>query len=275
MNANGPRAFGWRKATWQAVVVNSRSARIASERPFYALHANAYDMLITDPVEPWTNAVHEDVTSSGRRHARILDAGCGTGRHASALIELGHEVTLLDASAELLAIARARCASADSFVGDICEFTVGDRFEVVTCRGVLNDLVTDEERDSALSAFAKALVPGGMVIIDVRAAGESKKRADGRTRRTEAGLPTGARLTFSSTPHWSSGLIDVAERYELVNRAGEPSTHEYMFQMRPWTREELQSRLQQAGFEKIEIRTGVGRMTSDRLLVIARTPLLS
>lgn len=255
---------------WQAVGVSSRSAEVASERPFYALHADAYDALVTDPVEPWVAAVHDELIAAGLRQARVLDAGCGTGRHAEALAERGHEVALLDASAELLTIARSRCASSASYLGDICDFSVDDRFDAITCRGVLNDLVTDEERVSALAALAEALVPNGMLIIDVREAKHSEARTDGRTRRAEVENTTGGRLSFRSTPRWSAGLIEVEETYELVDPAGASSTHQYAFQMRPWTREELQTKLRRAGLDRVEIRPGIGRRTTDRLLVVAR-----
>ena len=58
------------------------SARVSAERPFSSRHADAYDLLITDPVEPWVDAVHDRLVRAGRPRARVLDAGCGTGRHA-------------------------------------------------------------------------------------------------------------------------------------------------------------------------------------------------
>jgi len=92
--------------------VISRSARVSAERPFYDLYAAAYDALITGPVEPWVQAVDEHLVGAGREHAAILDAGCGTGRHARGLIDRGHRVTLMDASERLLAVARGRCPGA-------------------------------------------------------------------------------------------------------------------------------------------------------------------
>jgi 2-polyprenyl-3-methyl-5-hydroxy-6-metoxy-1,4-benzoquinol methylase len=46
--------------------------------------------------------------TGGIDHATLLGAGCGTGRHAAAFAALGHQVTLLDASAELPATAASR-----------------------------------------------------------------------------------------------------------------------------------------------------------------------
>ena len=44
--------------------------------------------------------------------ARILDVGCGTGSLAVLLAQAGHEVTGIDTSAEMLALARAKAATA-------------------------------------------------------------------------------------------------------------------------------------------------------------------
>ena len=63
--------------------MSSDSARVSRERPFYADYAEAYDLLMTDPVEPWVEAVHDRLLAGGWPSAMVLDAGCGTGRHAA------------------------------------------------------------------------------------------------------------------------------------------------------------------------------------------------
>ncbi len=226
-------------------------------RPFYALHAGAYDQLITDPVEPWVDAVHD---SLGRSPALILDAGCGTGRHAAALVARGHRVDLVDASPELLAQAIARCPTARAREADLCTMDTQPIYDTVTCRGVLNDLITDGERRSALRSLAGSLVPGGRLFLDVREEGASRARADGvaRTKQAES-------LTFVSRTTWSDGLLHVDETYE---RAG--SVQRYHFTMRPWAKSELREALGECGLHDVRIGAGVGRRTPDRLFVVAR-----
>ncbi len=157
--------------------MTSQSASTASERPFYDAHAEAYDHFIADPISPWTDAVEAALTAAGMTNATLLDAGCGTGRHAAAFSTLGHRVTLLDASAELLAIAVRRCPTSPAHHDDICDPTLTGPYDAITCRGVLNDLTTDKERDAALHAFARLLRPGGLLILDVREAGRSRAGA--------------------------------------------------------------------------------------------------
>ena len=256
---------------WHAVDVASPSADVAAERPFYDRHADAYDALISDPVEPWVEAVDASLRAAGFSNAQVLDAGCGTGRHAAALIERGHQVTLLDASEALIAIARKRCPDAPAVVTDLCEPAVAGTFDAVIARGVLNDLLTDDERSNALDAFARLTRSGGVLVLDVREAATSQPRADGLWRTADVDLADGSQLRFVSRPTWNDGRIVVEERYELISgHDGTAEVSEFLFEMRPWTRDEMQRRLSSAGYGHIEMRDGVGRRSPDRLLVTAR-----
>jgi SAM-dependent methyltransferase len=242
----------------------SRSARASAERPFYARHADAYDLLVDDPVEPWVEAVHDTVA---RTPGPILDAGCGTGRHAAALIALGHRVDLVDASAALLSQAAARCPSARTRLADLCALEVCSPYAAVTCRGVLNDMITDAERTAAVRSLAGCLTRGGVLILDVREREGSRRRADGMLRSRRVALGHGGTLTVHSRKTWSGDLLLVEETYELTGTA--PPAH-YRFAMRPWTGQELREVLREAGFAEVEIRPGAGRRTPDRYFVVAR-----
>jgi len=249
--------------------VVSSSARASSERPFYALHADAYDLLITDPVEPWVDAVHLRLTSAGRSPALVLDAGCGTGRHAADLIAKGHRVDVMDASAELLALAAKRCPSARTVLADLCEMKMPPVYDAVTCRGVLNDMITDQERQSAVRSLVRSLAPGGSLFLDVRAEPGSRERVDGAPRSRQVALGAGVELAFTARTTWSQGMLHVEEQYDLV-RPGTPTQRSsYFFTMRPWTEAELRTVLHASGLRDVEVTVGVGRRTPDRFFVVA------
>jgi SAM-dependent methyltransferase len=249
--------------------VTSHSARVSRTRPFYARHAGAYDLLVTDPVEPWVEAVHERLTRAGQPAASVLDAGCGTGRHAAALTALGHHVDLADAAGDLLRQAATRCPRARTFHTDLCALDLGPDYQTVTCRGVLNDMIADADRDAVLRSLATSLCPGGLLFLDIREEHGSRDRADATPERRTVQLAPGTHLDFTSTVTWHAGLLHVHEQYAL--RAGQEPAQEsaYDFAMRPWTEDELVRRLSAAGFHDVEIKPGVGRKTPDRLLVIA------
>ncbi|GAB3836858.1 class I SAM-dependent methyltransferase [Dactylosporangium cerinum] len=248
----------------------SASARTSSKRPFYALHGDAYDLLVTDPVEPWVDTVHDELTGSGRSPATILDAGCGTGRHAAGLIAKGHRVDLVDASAHLLDQAAARCPGSRVQLADLCLLRMPTAYDAVTCRGVLNDMLDDAERHSAVRALAGCLAPGGVLFLDVREAEASRLRADGVARSREVHFDEGGRLTFVARTTWTGGRLTVEETYELDRPGERKRESHYSFAMRPWTEPELRDVLRECGLHDVRVSPGVGRRTPDRLLVIAR-----
>jgi len=248
--------------------VTSQSASTASERPFYDAHADAYDSFIADPVAPWIDAVEAALTITGMPGTTLLDAGCGTGRHAAAFSDRGYQVTLLDASAKLLTIAAGRCPACPAHHDDVCDPALSGPFDVITCRGVLNDLVSDEERDTALRSFARLLRPGGLLALDVREANRSRAGADGRPRTKTTTLSSGAVVTFTSRTTWRDDRLAVAERHEEVDSQGTTRVHEYLFTMRPWPVEEVHNRLTSAGFGDVVVGPGVGGRT-DRLFITA------
>jgi SAM-dependent methyltransferase len=235
--------------------MTSPSARGGVERPFYGRYAEAYDRLIADPVGPWVEAVHSRLSGPGE----LLDAGCGTGRQAAALVAHGHRVDLADGSAALLAQAAVRCPAGRRFLVDLCAMELPVDYDAVTCRGVLNDMTTDAERAGAVASLAGCLRPGGLLFLDVREAGGSRRRADGVLReKTVEGL------TFASRTTWDQGLLRVDETYTAGGR-----TDSYRFAMRPWTAAELESAFGRNGLRVTEMREGVGRRTPDRLFVVA------
>ncbi len=209
----------------------------------YHRHADAYDVLITDPADPWVTTVSG--APAGRWVQECPGAGCRL-RHGTARSRPDRawaDVTSLDASEALLRIARQRCPQAPALVSDLCAPALTGSFDAVISRGVLNDLLTDRERADAVRSFARLTRTGGLLALDVREAAMSRKRADGSVRRTDADLPDGS---------------------------GAPTVSEHLFEMRPWTRDEIHELLTSVGYQGIEVDAGVGRRTADRLLVMAR-----
>lgn len=106
---------------------------------------------------------------------RVLDLGCGTGRHCLGLATFGFEMTGVDNQAEMLEEAR-RLAQADPLPGSRCRFQEGDLRQALTdpphdavlCLGNSLCLLDDfAEVELALAAMREQLNPRGGLILHV------------------------------------------------------------------------------------------------------------
>lgn len=96
----------------------------------------------------------------------LLDVACGTGRHLEQLQE-HYDVEGLDLSERLLVGARRRCPTAMLHRGDMREFEVGRRFDVVTCLFSAVAYLPDAPAlAQAVQTMARHLAPGGLLIVE-------------------------------------------------------------------------------------------------------------
>jgi SAM-dependent methyltransferase len=248
-------------------------------RPVYGQFAWAYDLLMERPVEAECDAIACWLTERGvAAGASILDAGCGTGRYAVALGRRGYVVHGIDRSPEL--VAEGRKAAADGSapvtfaVGDLRTLAMDSTVDAVLCRGVLNDVTASSDREAILSAFARALRLGGVLILDGRdwdASVERKTREPVLERAVETSR---GRLTFRSVTRLDrpNRRLIIEERHRLEGEAG-TTTADYEFVMRCWSRDEKDGLLARAGFGSIEYFGACDPQTpvaaTDRLVAVA------
>ncbi len=98
----------------------------------------------------------------------IVDVGGGAGTLAAALADRGHrDVTVVDLSAEALALARRRCDGGlvDFVQADVLEWRPSRRYDVWHDRAVFHFLMTPEQRDRYRATLRDALAPQGGVIV--------------------------------------------------------------------------------------------------------------
>jgi SAM-dependent methyltransferase len=95
--------------------------------------------------------------------ASVLDLGCGTGRIAHPLVELGHPVTAVDFSADML----AHVHGAETVLSPIAGLDLGRTFDVVLMAGHLVNTVDDTQRRALLATAAGHVADDGMLIAEV------------------------------------------------------------------------------------------------------------
>ena len=107
---------------------------------------------------------------------RIVDVGCGAGPLATALVQAGFEVTGIDRSAELLAIARAAVPGARFIHKSIYDAEIPACEAILAIGEPLTYHAEDADGDSLVTGFLErasdVLPAGGMLLFDVIELGE-------------------------------------------------------------------------------------------------------
>jgi SAM-dependent methyltransferase len=115
------------------------------------------------------------------RGARILDAGCGTGRVGARLHRLGHTVVGVDSDARLLDAARSDYPGPCWVRGDLAELDLvpeaaGQPFDAVVAAGNVMVFLAPSTRRRVLGHVRRRLAPHGRMI-----AGFELERGYGRS----------------------------------------------------------------------------------------------
>ncbi len=106
-----------------------------------------------------------------RQHQRsggrgLLDVGCGTGGHL-ALLARDFDAEGVDLNDQLLAIARAKCPGIAFHHGDMLDFDLGRRFDVVLCLfSAIGYVRTPARLRQAVANLARHVRPGGVLIVE-------------------------------------------------------------------------------------------------------------
>jgi SAM-dependent methyltransferase len=100
--------------------------------------------------------------------ARVLDAGCGTGRVAIRLAELGYDVAGVDVDESMLAVARRAAPDLHWTVGDLADLPARVRerapYDLVVMAGNVVPLLAPGTLDAAVAGLADLLAPAGLLV---------------------------------------------------------------------------------------------------------------
>ncbi|MFC0598344.1 class I SAM-dependent methyltransferase [Streptomyces palmae] len=101
--------------------------------------------------------------------ARVLDAGCGTGRVMIRLAELGYDCVGVDLDASMLAVAREQAPGLPWFQCDLTEFEpdrlgIAADFDLVIAAGNIFPLLAAGTEATVVGRLAAALRPDGLLV---------------------------------------------------------------------------------------------------------------
>lgn len=94
---------------------------------------------------------------------KVLDLGCGTGRYSLYLDSLGHSVTGIDISMDMIEFAKQKSKQIQFIQGDISNLPFEDNSFDLVVSGLTIHYVRNLEK--AINEFSRVLRPGGHMII--------------------------------------------------------------------------------------------------------------
>lgn len=157
-------AFRLTREEWQALLADSNA--IANE---------AYERML--PQQPWTRHAEPEVKFAVKSFgldapATVLDFGCGNGRHALELGQLGFQVVGIDRSDALLEQAEDKAIELGIdhlvafFPGDCRAIDLRRKFDAGLCLyDVVGSSPSNDDNLAVLSNLARHIKPGGRVLI--------------------------------------------------------------------------------------------------------------
>lgn len=189
---------------------------------------------------------------------KLINLGCGTGRHDIELEKLGYCVKGIDMSALMVDIAKKNAESSgnavDFEVADIRNYNPIEKYDtVISLFHVISYQNTNEDVLAAFRTARKALNVGGIFIFDVwYGPGVLSDKPAIRVKEIE---DNDNRLIRIARPvlHDKTSVVDVDYEVLVIHKKTDAvkTIHE-THNMRYFFRPELDMLLQQAGFELID-----------------------
>lgn len=232
-----------------------------ADAPWWTLRfeqLTALDPALADPIDERTELEAEFVERLADivGGARVLDVGCGAGRHSITFAERGHAVTGVDLSPRILRVARERWESRNPTVkgptwmpGDMRWLPACGPADAATLLdGALGMFDDDAEHLRVLSSIADVLRPGAKIVAQTM----NPYHWSGRPRATH--IPPGAvadGLDIIRSYRFDAMRGRVEDRIVLFK---DGVRHEPPMQtLRAWTPVELVALFRAAGFHNVKV----------------------
>jgi SAM-dependent methyltransferase len=137
--------------------------------------------------------------------ARVLDAGCGTGRVAIELARRGMDVVGTDLDPAMLATARREAPDLRWVEADLVALDLEERFDVVVTAGNVMIFLAPGTEGSVVARLAAHLVPGGRLVAGFSLAEGGYGLASYDADCAAAGLALEARYATWERAPWVRG----------------------------------------------------------------------
>jgi len=201
----------------------------------------------------------------------VLDLACGFGRHAIGMAKLGYKVTGLDFNPRYLEIAAADAATAGVSVtwrtGDMRALGFDRALDAVYSYFTSFGYFGDDENEQVLAGIARALRPGGSVLLEMA---NRDRLLTHPQERTWTQREDGALLMEEITLEWVTSRV-VSRQHLIDPQGGTKVTKE--FSLRTYTCAELSALLRRQGLNVRAVAGGIEGQPylpdSRRLVIVA------
>ena len=136
----------------------------------FSKSANYYDEIYNSMGKDYSKEskkVHKLIQKYGKSGGELLlDVGCGTGHHASLLSEY-YQIEGLDLDPNILAVARKKYPKIPFHIGDMINFKLNKKFDVIVCLfSAIGYVRTKSSLNKAIKTMTQHLFPDGVMFIE-------------------------------------------------------------------------------------------------------------
>ena len=228
------------------------------KRPFYTKYAWVYDKIIKRPFKSdcdFIEKILEEKTSKDQ--ISIFDVGCGTGNYSIELSHRGYKVTGIDISKDQISVAQSKTHTEKSDVtfleADLFNYIPAQTFDLVLCRGVLNDIIDDKLRQNIFKIFKLLLKVDGILVFDVRDWDNSFYAKSNNPVIEKSITVRDGTLLFKSETRFNKELKQLLIKETHILRCNNSDDIDiFDFIMQCWTVDELKNNLNNAEFRKYD-----------------------
>jgi len=219
--------------------------------------AAVYDEIMQDvPYDAWIDFALRQATARGWTGGRVVELGCGTGNATAVLERRGHEVVGVDASASMLAVARAK-VRARLVCGDMRSAPLPGRFTLaLSVFDTVNNLLEDDDLPAMAHHLRCHLDPGGWWVFDANTTTGLAALWEGDVAEGWAG-----EVHYRWTHRWNAAARQATVEAWCDGPAG---AFTELHRERPYDPPELRRVLAAAGFDRVDVVTyPSGRAAAD------------
>jgi len=244
----------------------------------YEHFASLYDELMKEaPYDQWIEFVTSKLDKYGVTGRKLLDLACGTGELSVRFAEAGFQVTGVDLSENMLAVAQVKAMKAGVripfFEQNMASLEGVGQFDVVGifCDS-LNYLKTEKEVQDTFSHVHRHLHPQGLFVFDVHSL---YKITDVFLSQTFALDDEEISYIWNSFPGENPNSVEhELSFFVLDENSGKYNRYDELHYQRTYPIKQYSDWLAEAGFELLEVNadfeSSEPKETSERIFFTAR-----